>query len=130
MLAGGGGGMCEWDGACTCVHVGGFSGGAPAGTLVNIPSCCCVCANAARSSLFYTVNSDTLSLVACSEVLLASCTCCICAITPSFMDAQLSSSDPSVLFALCYPIVSAVPAPKRIRRSYALVKCALNSGHI
>ena len=72
--------MCECGGACTCGHVGGFAGGAPAGALVNIASCCCVCANAARSSLVSTVNADTLSLVACAEVLLVSWTCCICAI--------------------------------------------------
>ena len=122
--------MYECGVACKYVHVGGFAGGAPSSALVNIASCCCVSANAARSSLVSTVNADTLSLVACNEVLLTSWTCFICAIKPSFMDAQLSSSDPSVLFAPCYPIVPAAPAPKRIRRSYALVKCVLNSGHV
>ena len=46
------------------------------------------------------------------------------------MDAQLSSSNTNVLFAPWYPIVPAVPAPERICRSYGLVKCALNSGHV
>ena len=89
MQAGGGGGMCEWGGACTCGHVGGFAGGAPDGALVNISSCCCVWDNAAQRSLVSTVNADTLSLVACAEVLLASRTCCSCAIKTSCMDAQL-----------------------------------------
>ena len=64
MQAGGEGGMCEFGGACMCGHVGGLVGGAPAGALVNIASYCCVCANAERSYLVSTVNSDTLSLVA------------------------------------------------------------------
>ena len=71
MQAGVGGGMCEWGGAFTCGHVGGFAGGAPAGALVSIASCCCVSANAARSSLVSTVNTDKLSLVACAEGLMA-----------------------------------------------------------
>ena len=122
--------MCECVGACTCGHVGGFAGGAPAGALVNISSYFCVFSNAERSSFVSTVNVDILSLVTCAEVILASWTCCICAIKHLFMDAQLSSSDPSVFFAPWYPIVPAVPAPARIRRSYALVKFALNLGHV
>ena len=130
MQAGGRGGMCECGGACTCDHVGGFAGGAPAGAIVNIDSCCFICANSAQSSLVSTVNADKISLVACAEVLLASWTCCSCAIKISLMDAHLLSSDPSVLFAPWYPIVPAVPAPEHIRRSYALVKFALNSVHV
>ena len=72
MQTGGGGGMCECGGACTCGHMGGVAGGAPAGALVNIASCCCVCNNAAQSSCVSIVNTYTLSLVACAEVLLAS----------------------------------------------------------
>ena len=82
VQAGGGGGMCECGGACTCVHVGGVAGGAPAGALVNIASCCCICNNSAQSSRVSTFNADTLSLVTCAEVLLASWTCCSCAIKP------------------------------------------------
>ena len=98
MQAGVGGGICECVGAYMCGHVGGFALGSPAGALVNISSPCCVCANSARSSLVSTVNADTLALVTCAGVLLACWNCCSYAI-PSFMDAQLSSSDSSVLFA-------------------------------
>ena len=122
--------MCECGDACTCGHVGGVAGEAPAGDLVNISSCCCVCYSYVRSIRVSTVNADTLSVVACDEVLLASCTCCSLAIKPSFMDAQLLYYNPCVLFAPWYPIVPAVPAPERIRRSYTLVKSALNSGHV
>ena len=97
--------MCEYGGACTYGHVGGVAGGAQSGALVNIASFCCVCNNAAQRSRVYTVNADTLSLVACADVLLASRTCCRCAIKPSFMDSQLSSSNTSVFFATWYPIV-------------------------
>ena len=91
--------VCMW----WCLHVrnvGGVAGGAPSSALVNIASCCCVCNNAAWSSRVSTVNADTLSLVACAEVFLASWTCCSWAIKPLFMDAQLSYYNPSVLFAL------------------------------
>ena len=118
--------MCECGGSCMCGHVGEFSGGSRAGARLNIASCCCVCDNTAWISLVSTLNADTLSWVACAEVLLSSWTCCSCAIKPLFMDAQLSSSDFSVLFVPWYPIVPAVPAPERTRRSHALVKCALN----
>ena len=92
MQAGRGGGMCQCGGACTCGHVGGVAGGAPDGALVNIASCCCVYNNDVWRSGVSTVHAETLSLVACAEVLLASWTCCSCAIKPAFMDAQMSSS--------------------------------------
>ena len=68
--------MCECGDACTCGHVGGVAGEAPAGDLVKISSCCGVCNNSVRSTRVSTVNADTLSVVACAEVLLASWTCC------------------------------------------------------